>query len=273
MEALAPPRIDGDGTEAACWDAFLRELAPPPLKRVRAGLGARRLVVVAPHPDDEVLAAGGLISEATRRGRPVCVIALTGGEACYPASARWSRQAIATMRSAERLQGLDRLGLAESDCVELGLPDGGLVDREAEVLGALRGLLQPGDEVFVTWREDGHPDHEAAGRAVAQACAAARAACHEVPVWMWQWARPGDARVPWHRLRSMPLGEADLACKREALGAHRSQWIGPGDVAPVLRQGWLPYWLRPCEYAFEQAFDDAFDGTFDGALEKEAGRG
>lgn len=253
MEALAAPRIHGDGTEAARWEGFLRELAPPPLKRGRAGLGMHRLVVVAPHPDDEVLAAGGLISQAARQGRPPLVIAMTGGEACYPTSSRWSREAVAAIRASERLQGLDRLGLAGPDCLELGIPDGALAAHEASAAARLAAVLQAGDEVFVTWREDGHPDHEAAGRAAIEACRLTKATCREVPVWMWHWAQPGDSRVPWHRLRTIPLAAADLQCKREALHAHRSQWQGPGDVAPVLRDAWLPYWLRPCEYAFDEA--------------------
>ena len=40
-------------------------------------------VVVAPHPDDETLAAGGLIAALTSRGIPVTVVAVTDGEHAY----------------------------------------------------------------------------------------------------------------------------------------------------------------------------------------------
>jgi len=43
-------------------------------------LGAR-LLVLAPHPDDEVLGAAGMIEAAVRRGADVRVVVATDGEA------------------------------------------------------------------------------------------------------------------------------------------------------------------------------------------------
>src|SRR5205809_8147276 len=43
-------------------------------------LGAR-LLVLAPHPDDEVLGAAGMIDAAVRRGAAVRVVVATDGEA------------------------------------------------------------------------------------------------------------------------------------------------------------------------------------------------
>jgi hypothetical protein len=42
--------------------------------------GKDRLLVLAPHPDDESLATGGLIQRATRQGLPVKVVFLTNGQ-------------------------------------------------------------------------------------------------------------------------------------------------------------------------------------------------
>jgi len=47
---------------------------------------SHRLLIVAPHPDDEVLGCGGLIAEAVRRGALVRVVFLTSGDG-YPAAA------------------------------------------------------------------------------------------------------------------------------------------------------------------------------------------
>ncbi len=41
---------------------------------------ATRLVVVAPHPDDETLAAGGLIQRVLHEGGTVRVVVLTPGD-------------------------------------------------------------------------------------------------------------------------------------------------------------------------------------------------
>ena len=53
-----------------------------------AALDGERVVVVAPHPDDEVLAAGGLMRWMACRGREVLVVGVTDGEASHARSAR-----------------------------------------------------------------------------------------------------------------------------------------------------------------------------------------
>src|SRR6266705_300032 len=42
------------------------------------------LLVVSPHPDDEVLAAGGLIHSWAAAGREVTIVSVTDGEAAFP---------------------------------------------------------------------------------------------------------------------------------------------------------------------------------------------
>src|SRR6185436_13266441 len=42
-----------------------------------------RIMVIAPHPDDEVLAAGGVIANAVQCGIPLRVIVATNGDASY----------------------------------------------------------------------------------------------------------------------------------------------------------------------------------------------
>src|ERR1700722_17460102 len=46
------------------------------------------LLIVSPHPDDEILGAGGLIHTWKKLGRIVTVISVTDGEAAYP---QWRR--------------------------------------------------------------------------------------------------------------------------------------------------------------------------------------
>jgi LmbE family N-acetylglucosaminyl deacetylase len=77
--------------------------------------------------------------------------------------------------------------------------------------------------VFGTWRCDGHPDHEAVGRAAASATDALDLTFIEVPVWTWHWASPDDVRVPWSRARRIALDETTLARKLHAVAAFRSQ--------------------------------------------------
>ncbi|HET7042023.1 MAG TPA: PIG-L family deacetylase, partial [Gemmatimonadales bacterium] len=70
---------------AALLLAGCRTLAPSsPAPATPAGPVALqesdRILVLVPHPDDEVLGAGGVLREAVRRGLPVRVVFLTNGD-------------------------------------------------------------------------------------------------------------------------------------------------------------------------------------------------
>ncbi len=125
-----------------------------------------RLVVVAPHPDDEVLAAGGLMRWSARQGREVVVVAVTDGEASHARSSRVAPDALRARRALERCEALARLGVPEVTLHRLGEPDQGCADRVAEIAAAIHAIIEPSDVVVVPSRRDRHPDHVAAALAV-----------------------------------------------------------------------------------------------------------
>ena len=94
-----------------------------------------RLLVVAPHCDDETLGAGGLIETARRRGVPVTVVFLTHGDGFRIAASLALREVspgpsdylrFGEHRRAEAIAALTRLGVAPADVHFLGYPDQGL---------------------------------------------------------------------------------------------------------------------------------------------------
>jgi LmbE family N-acetylglucosaminyl deacetylase len=94
-----------------------------------------RLLIVAPHPDDEVIGAGGLIERAVAFGLPVHVIFVTSGDG-YPEALRKDLHLsnptgeayveMGEIRQREALRVLDSLGVGQDDVSFLGFPDGGL---------------------------------------------------------------------------------------------------------------------------------------------------
>ena len=83
-----------------------------------------------------------------------------------------------------------------------------LADAEAIVAARLVDLIGDGDGTLVAapWRHDGHPDHEAAGRAAAVAARRTDASLVEYPIWWWHWGAPDDA--PWQTMRRLDLARA-----------------------------------------------------------------
>lgn len=197
----------------------------------RALAGIARLLVVAAHPDDETLGAGALVATAAARGIPVELLVLTDGEGSHPNSPTIGPDDLASLRRGEALAAAAALGSA-LDLTLLGLPDGVLSGHHEEDVTreVVRRLGDARDALIVApWRRDGHPDHEAAGRAAAAAAVRTGARLLEYPVWFWHWADPDDA--PWDHLLALGFDEVTANRKTRAVAAHRSQ-VAPLSPAP-----------------------------------------
>jgi LmbE family N-acetylglucosaminyl deacetylase len=238
--------IEGRGTDEATWQAWPAMHSWPELS-----LGdCRRAVLVAPHPDDEILGAAGILAALVSQGSEVVVVAVTDGEASHPGSSVVQRETLAGVRTQESLAALADLGVTAGARHRLGVPDGEISCVEGGVTARLVDLLQPGDWCFATWRGDGHPDHEAVGRAAAAACAVTGARLLELPIWAWHWATPDDRRVPWSRMQAFPLTEQAMSRKRLALSRFVSQLnpLGPAPAdAAILPPHVVVRFHRSCE--------------------------
>lgn len=212
----------------------------------------QRLVVVAPHPDDEILACGGLLTSLRGREQELLLISVTDGECSHPGSTYWTEHRLRRQRPQESLNALKRLGLDVQalNWQRLHLKDTAVARDEAFLVNHLSQLLQAGDRLLCTWRGDGHSDHEAVGRACAQAAAAKAVALLEVPVWAWYWASPEDHRIPWQRAHKIRLDAAALQRKQHAIAAHVSQIEPDEGRAPVLPRATLESLMQPFELVF-----------------------
>ena len=134
-----------------------------------------RILVIAPHPDDESLATGGLIQRAKEIGARVRVVFATNGDN-NPWPQRWSekrwligdreRRRWGALRRREARKALQQLGLAEKPRF-LNIPDLGvtakLLEADAETVERLCREItdwQPTCLVLPS-PHDQHPDHNA----------------------------------------------------------------------------------------------------------------
>src|SRR5258706_77473 len=114
---------------------LLALLAAVPVPRTLTVTGDTRLLVIAPHPDDEILGAGGLMRRVHEAGGAVRVVYLTDGDGYRdgvkleehgrrPSSGDYKNYG--RRRQHEARNALKMLGLDEQDATFLGFPDGGL---------------------------------------------------------------------------------------------------------------------------------------------------
>ena len=248
---IARRRIAGAGTAAAAWrdDPQLARVAP--LSPAQLFGACRRVVVVAPHPDDEILACGGLLQAAAQSGLAQLLVAVTDGEASHPGSQAWPPSRLRLERPRETLAALACLGIEEPAVLRLGFADGGVAAVEDALAARLAASVQPDDLVVTTWRYDAHPDHEACARACASAAATCGATVFETPVWGWHWSAPGDGAMPLAQARKLALTPAMLARKRAALMCFHSQTGADGrSDGPVLPAHAIERILHPFELVF-----------------------
>jgi LmbE family N-acetylglucosaminyl deacetylase len=92
-----------------------------------------QILVVAPHPDDDVLTAAGVILHALQAGEPVTVVYITNGENRKTPDGR--------LRQTEAVAGQRRLGLAEEHLIFLGYPDAYLTQILTRCLHPDDGLV------------------------------------------------------------------------------------------------------------------------------------
>jgi LmbE family N-acetylglucosaminyl deacetylase len=218
--------------------------------------GCDRAVVLAPHPDDETLGVGGMIATLLERGSSVVVVFASDGEASHAHSTVVTPDELRARRTGEAGDALAALsdGLSGRLCaVRLQVPDGRLAENEDHVAGRVGDLLQPGDWCVATWDRDGHPDHEAVGRAGAVAAHSAGARLLTYPVWTWHWAEPDRPELPWSTARRLPLSLGARSRKSGAVSCYRSQTepLGPaaGDAA-IVPPSDLAHFERPFEVVF-----------------------
>jgi LmbE family N-acetylglucosaminyl deacetylase/SAM-dependent methyltransferase len=238
------------GTSEAAWAASgAAELPELPLDD--AELAGRAFIVLAAHPDDESLGAGGLLARLHAVGATVRVLLCTAGEASHPGSATTTPDQLAAVRLREfgdaltHLRGgRERAGDGEWEWRFLGLPDGKLAEHREQirnaVLEAAAGCGRPAGEVVLVapYRSDGHTDHDVLGSVAAELSTAAGQALLEYPIWYWLWAAPdapaeagaptkADAEAPagpvWQGWFRLPLRPAEQQAKAAAMAAHVSQ--------------------------------------------------
>src|SRR5260370_20913491 len=187
---------------------------------------ARRMLILAPHPDDEMVACGIGAMRARASGARVFVLYLTTGVPERAALWAWQRAHYAARvrgRQAEAEQAAALLGLepvrfrdTPSRLLRTDL------DRAAAELDA--ALAECGAEaLWVPAFEGGHQDHDAAN---------ALAACfrHRLPAWEFAAYNFAGGQVRANRFAAARGGEvaieataAEAQMKRRAPGCYRSE--------------------------------------------------
>lgn len=216
-----------------------------------------RVVILAPHADDESLGCGGLLALLADAGCPAHVVVVTDGTRSHD-SETWPPEKLRALREAEAQRAVRHLGhdrrvefLRHTDC---GLPDEGTdaFEAAADRLAELVADLAP-DTLVVPWRRDPHCDHVATWQ-LAHARRDPSVRWVEYPVWAWtdRDAAPLDGEATAWRVDVSSV----VKRKAQAVAAHRSQTTRLIDDDPdgfLLEPSMLAHFERPWELFLDPA--------------------
>lgn len=118
-----------------------------------------RVLIFAPHPDDETIACGGYINESAKRGAEVYLVLITDG----------NRRNLKELRYIEFENAACILGVPRENLIYLDYPDSRLaMVNYAELKGILAEQIeeiQP-EILFYPHPDDNHKDHSTVGKII-----------------------------------------------------------------------------------------------------------
>jgi len=213
-----------------------------------------RTLVIAPHPDDESIATGGLLQRAIAAGGEVRVIVVTDGDN-NPWPVRYLKKKVrindadraewGALRREESRRALAMLGVPPTASIFLGYPDRLLTTMARHADLRVRDAIAAAIEAFapsllvIPSAFDLHPDHRAIGwfaHDLAKGCDIVTYVIH---------GHPPQDRLSFR----LELNAEEAARKRAAIECHQSQLV-------LSRTRFLSY-ARPVEEFFHPEFEIA----------------
>jgi LmbE family N-acetylglucosaminyl deacetylase len=184
-------------------------------------------VILAPHPDDEVIGCGTLLVAAAQAGTEPAILFVTDGSGSHPNSRTFPRDALIALRQREACEATEILGVKRERLHFLGIRDtaaphegpelAAAVDRVVAIAAAYEKPV-----IFAPWIHDPHGDHEAVSR-MAGFAARALAARH-LSYLVWGWTLPSKRALNSVKIAGWRFHKTGAKSQKlRALAAYKSQ--------------------------------------------------
>ena len=238
-------------------------LSHPSLLPVRSlkEIAASPVLVVAPHPDDETLGCGGAIALLRSLNCDVRVLVISNGTLSHPNSQKYPAAKLQDLREKESLEALMLLGVSSDNVTFLQLQDGSVCTQYEKAIANCANYLAEltPQIIFLPWRYDPHPDHQASWKLIHTALVnlSQKARIIEYPIWDWDSKQRGNLPTSTNVTAWRLNISAVLELKQQAIACYRSQITDLIDDDPQgfrLTPEMLLNFTRPWEVYLEVEF-------------------
>lgn len=213
---------------------------------------SERMMVFAPHPDDETLACGGTIALSVKQGKDVYIVVMTDGRNSHKILLSIEKdptpRELIPIRRKESQLAAQILGVRRDHLIFLDFEDGSLASHCGEgkvlVLNYLLKILPT--EIFMPDKSDSHPDHYSTSAIVSDAVRESKLSplIYSYIVWTTNGPQMGKASD------EIEFDISDfLEIKCSAIEAYKSQVtkLFKSQTRPVLTRSMLSRFLLPVE--------------------------
>lgn len=176
-------------------------------------------IVIAPHPDDEIIGCAGLIRQLLKAGKQLDVVILSGGEKSHSGCCQIDEKTLIEARRNLSRQAAQVVGLPLEHLHFLNYPDGNIAYNHLETnrLKQLITEMRP-DTIFIPHKGEGWSDHVEAGRIIkklTEDCTDIQ--LYEYCVWFWYY---NVWNIDWRNARLVKMSKEEHQCKLKAMDAY-----------------------------------------------------
>ena len=178
-----------------------------------------KILIIAPHPDDEVLGCSGLIQRLLSEGKRVDVVILSGGGKSHAGCCSIEESTLIESRRNLSRRAVKVLGLPLEHLHFLDYPDGSIAFdcAETEKLKTLIDRLSP-KTIFIPHKGEGWSDHLAAGEIVKNLIGKdSEIELYEYCVWFWYY---NVWNIDWKNACVLKMNRQEHTVKNRAIDTY-----------------------------------------------------
>ena len=209
-----------------------------------------KVLIISPHPDDEVFGCGALINSLIRMNKQVDLIILSKGEDVHRHCCPGEEDDVVQTRVRLAAAANNVLGMSSTNICCLDFPDGDFasVKERSDLIAVLKKHIEEIDpiEVFIPHPYENSPDHVAATEIVEEVLRETSISIYYYCVWVWY-------HMPIFKILKLKYRNACLLrVNRKIKNSALNMYIDNSAKCGVSYSGDLP---KPFIYAFRWGYE------------------